>query len=103
MDEATLLHEVTEFSAGILDGRAPGDMCFAVCAPLSAYLRFIGYPCEMVEGNIDGVQHFWLRTAEGTIIDPTADQFNQPQDQSTPSVYIGKQPAWYDLRRVNNE
>ena len=100
MDETELLHEVTEFRAGILDGRAPMDMCFVICAPLSGYLSFIGYPCEMTEGNIDGVQHFWLVTADGTIIDPTADQFDKPDGKSMPSIYIGGRPTWYNREKV---
>ena len=97
MKRCELLHEVTEFRAGILDGRAATDMCFAICAPLSGYLNFIGYLCEMVEGKIDGVQHFWLIATDGTIIDPTADQFDQSEGKSMPSVYIGPQPVWYTI------
>ena len=77
-------------------------MCFFICVYLSSYLNFSGHPCEMVEGNIDGAQHFWIVAKDGTIIDPTADQFNQPDGQSMPAVYVGSQPAWYKLKEVDH-
>lgn len=92
---AQLLHEVTEFRSGLLDGREPGDMCFAVSAALEGYLNFAGCPCEIVRGEVDGCEHFWIVLPDSTIVDATADQFPQPNGQPMPEVYIGNLPEWY--------
>ncbi len=92
-----LLHEVTEFRSGLLDGREPGNMCFAVSAALEGYLNFVGYPCEMVSGEVSGDEHFWIVLPDGTIIDATANQFSQPDGKPMPEVYIGNLPEWYQI------
>ena len=90
-----LLHEVTGFRSGLLGGVESKDMCFVVAAALEGYLNFIGYPCELIKGEIGHSNHFWLALPDGTIIDPTADQFPKPDGQSMPEVYIGSLPEWY--------
>jgi hypothetical protein len=37
-------------------------------------------------------EHFWLEMDDGTVIDPTADQF---PGLDLPPVYIGKLPTMY--------
>lgn len=69
-------------------------MCYAVCAPLQAYLEMIGCETKLIEGEVGGDQHFWLQRKDGTIIDPAADQFSEPH-RPMPKVFIGHKPEWY--------
>lgn len=93
-----LLTVVTEFREGILDGRSSEFMCIAVCSALEGYLRFAhSVDTHAVSGTVwDGEgyerEHFWLETNDGTVIDPTADQF---PGLNLPPVYIGKLPTQY--------
>ena len=97
---ATLLHEVTEFQSGLLDGRGTTDMCFVVCAALEGYLNFSGRACKVVKGEVNGCNHFWIALPDGRIIDPTADQFPRPNGPPMPKVYIGPLPAWYQKASI---
>lgn len=88
---------VTEFREDILDGGSSAFMCIAVCAPLEGYLRVgHGIDTHAVAGTIDlgdyNMEHFWLEMEDGTVIDPTADQF---EELRLPPVYIGPRPAAY--------
>lgn len=90
------LHRIaSEFRRGLLDGRPSALMCYAVSAPLHGYLSACGYETELIEGEVYGRQHFWLRLADGRILDATADQFDAPDGGPMPEVYIGDAPAWY--------
>jgi hypothetical protein len=85
---------VSEFRKGILGKRNSAAMCYAVCAPLQSYLGLIGYETELVEGDFGTTNHYWLELPDGTIIDPTADQFSTPM-RKMPKIYIGPLPDWY--------
>ena len=85
MRDAELVDFATEFRTGILDGRASRDMCFVVSAPLASLLRLHGVEAELVESDIGESNHFWIRLADGRVLDPTADQF----DETLPPVYLG--------------
>lgn len=97
--ESVLEEICTEFREGILNGGTSLDMCFAVCAPLQSYLEMCGYQTELVMGYVGSGNHYWLRLPDGTIIDPTADQFNYllKKRNKMPPVYIGDKPDWYRL------
>lgn len=92
-DEAMTDDELIDFAAGfregILDGKPSEMMCFAVCVPLEGLLRFHGIEVELVEGDSDECNHFWLRLADGRVLDPTADQFNEDRAEPLPPVYLG--------------
>lgn len=86
---------VKSFKKGILDGRSSTDMCFMVCAPLAGYLDMLGVPVAIVEGNFRGFHHYWLEKPDGTVIDPTCDQFNDKLIKPMPAVYIGPRSIDY--------
>ena len=85
MTDPELVDFATEFRTGILDGRSSKSMCFAVCAPLASLLHLHGVETEVVESDLGETNHFWIRLADGRVLDPTADQF----DKSLPPVYLG--------------
>ena len=89
MSDAALIRFATEFRAGILDGDPSDMMCFAVCAPLASMLRLSGVETELVESDLGEVNHYWLRLADGRVLDPTADQFNWCNTEQLPPVYLG--------------
>ena len=85
---------VQEFRRGILDGKGSLMMCYAICLPLRSYLRYsFEIETDLIEGTVYGANHYWLQMIDGTIIDPTADQF----DYKMPKVYIGKAPEGYEV------
>ena len=65
------------------------------CYALVGYLHFAGYDCSLVQGAIGDWEHFWIQLPSGSIIDPTADQFKQPDGNPMPKVYHGEKPNWY--------
>lgn len=87
---------VKGFRDGVLEGRESAFMCMAVCAPLQGYLSLCGYETSLVHGTVDlsdyDMDHVWLGLEDGSIIDPTADQFKELE---LPPVYIGVLPAAY--------
>lgn len=94
---------VSRFAKGIIGRRKPDQMCFAVCAPLQVFLDLCGFRTELIEGEIylddETVwQHYWLKMEDGTIIDPTADQFQKPNGEDMPRTYIGPLPDWYFIK-----
>ena len=82
------------FRRGILGQRAPDMMCAAVCYPLCGYLAMCGIETKIVEGDFGRTNHVWLEMEDGTIIDPTADQFSG-EIVKMPKVYIGPLPETY--------
>lgn len=90
-----LKSNVLSFRKGILGKKSSHKMCFAVCAPLQGFLELMGYQVELVEGEYQNTNHYWLQLPDGNIIDPTADQFQTPTGEPMPKVYIGKKPEWY--------
>lgn len=99
MTDEELIKFASEFRAGILDGRPSFMMCAAVCLPLSSLLEMHGVKNEVVEiqlgdlGDVQCANHVYLRLADGRILDPTADQFNDANPQQWPPVYLGKPSA----------
>lgn len=91
MTDAELIEFTQEFRDGILDGGMPTLMCFAVCAPLVTLLNMSGVKAEMVESDLGWCNHFWLKLADGRVLDPTADQFNylDTAKAAMPPVYLG--------------
>ena len=88
----------TGFKRGLLNKRSSALMCFAVAAPLCSYLRCLGVECELVEGAVGRINHFWILLPNKKILDPTSNQFSDPfTGKKMPSVYIGEKPAWYSL------
>ena len=86
---------VSEVRRGILGTHSSDGMCFAVCVPLQGYLHCLGYEAELVEADFGKRNHVWLELSDGTIIDPTADQFSTPLAR-LPRVYIGPLPTMYE-------
>lgn len=86
----------TEFRSGILGRKSAYAMCLAVSAPLASYLQFCGYNCKLTEGVVGMWNHFWITLPDGTIIDPTADQFNSTYIPM-PKIYIGPLPEHYKV------
>lgn len=101
MTDRRLLKLVKDFRAGILEGATSRSMCFAVCAPLSSFLGMMKVPTKIKEGMVvtpGGWEsnHFWLELEDGRVLDPTADQFDDPsRGRAMPPVYLGPRPAWY--------
>ena len=104
MTDKQLLKTATQFTKGLLGNKGNRDKCYVVCAPLSAYLNFLGIYNQMEEGWLlaNGVEyhHWWIRLSDGIIIDPTASQFNSfkgLESHSMPPIYIGEKPDWYEV------
>lgn len=75
-------------------------MCNYVCMPLSSYLEFCGIPNTLgsCEVDSDGAtwSHCYLQLSDGRILDPTANQFNNPHTgEAMPHYYLGIKPDWY--------
>ncbi len=86
MTDAELIDIATEFRDGILDGRPSKMMCYMVSAPLAGFLNFYGLRADLIGGDLG---HFWIRLADGRVLDPTADQFNDEGFEVLPPVYLG--------------
>jgi len=105
MTEKEIIKTATSFRKGILGKRSPLKMCYAICAPLSSFLRLCGCENELTEGEIKlnshnkgiVIGHYWLTLPNGKIIDPTASQFNGMGNEDMPIVYFGKKPKWYKI------
>lgn len=101
MHPSVLRRHALAFREGILNGRQGNLMCFAVCAPLSGFLSAAyGIDTSVVEADFGFVNHCWLRLGDGSILDPTADQFRGRlawgvQMSPGPAVYLGKLPTAY--------
>ncbi len=65
------------FIRGILNGDPDDMMCWMVSAPLAGYLNYLGIKCEVVEGEVSGKHHCWVKLEDGRIIDGTAKQFGR--------------------------
>jgi hypothetical protein len=95
--DKALLGMVSGFRTGILNGGSPNFMCFAICAPLQSLLSIEGIEVALIKGWVDcgdyDMEHVWLQLEDGRVLDPTADQF----PLSLPPVYLGEQPAQYNI------
>jgi hypothetical protein len=94
MGDAELTEFVSEFREGILDGTTSFMACGMVCHPLVTLLNMAGVPCSIqttlsIRTSYGSVNHVWIALADGRVIDPTADQFND-EGFSFPPVYLGK-------------
>lgn len=101
MAELDLMRIVTEFREGLLQGRSSEGACFTVCAPLDGLLSFYGVRVRLVELDFSWGNHFILEQPDGTIIDPTADQFTDIEGNPMPAVYIGPMPETYKAWTVS--
>lgn len=93
MKKETLRRVAVEFMTG-LNFPSSKDRCYMACAPLGGYLNAFGTPCRITEGRVSKHHHYWITLPDGTIVDPTADQFNDHR-RVLPAVYVGPKPAWY--------
>lgn len=89
MTDDELIEFAAEFREGILDGSPSDMMCFAIVAPLAGLLSIYGIEADVIEGDLGVCNHYWLRLADGRVLDPTADQFNYCNSQQMPPVYLG--------------
>jgi len=96
-DNLKLKQMAADFTKGLLGSRPSNQMCFAVCTALAGYLNFSGYHCRLTEGKVGKCEHYWLTLPDGTVLDPTADQFKQPSGDAMPRVYVGEKPEWYKI------
>ena len=87
--------DILAFRHGILNGRKSTDMCFVVGTALEGYLTYLEFECRLIEGEVSGRHHWWLKLPDKSIIDATADQFRKPDGKKMPAVYIGQRPKWY--------
>ena len=94
-DDKRLRRIASEFRNGLLSSKPSTQMCFVVSSSLGSYLHFCGYPCILTKGGIGKYEHFWLTLQDGTVLDPTADQFKKPDGSDMPTVYLGSKPEWY--------
>ena len=90
-----LMKIAKEYREGALGSKPSNKLCFIMCYVLSGYFRFIGYACELVQGGIGEWEHFWIQFPDGSILDPTADQFKCPDGGAMPEIYYGRLPEWY--------
>jgi len=95
ISDEKLVEIASGFRDGILDKRSSVMMCYAISAPLQAYLSFMGIETKLVKGHCHHAEHYWLRLKDGRILDATADQFVT----NMPKVYLGKPPHHYRLAR----
>lgn len=91
---------VVQFRQGFLGEEPSAKKCFTLSSALAGYLHFAGIECTMVKGQIKEYEHFWINLSDGRIVDATADQFQKPNGETMPKVYIGRKPKWYKLVEV---
>lgn len=102
MNDKQILSFTKSFRSGILSGKPPHKMCYAICAPLSTLLRMSGIENELIEGEIkisknETWGHYWLKLKDGRILDPTASQFNNGTTRLLPPIYLGSKPNFYKI------
>jgi len=79
----------------MLNGRSSDNFCFMMCFPLQGYLSAIGVKTSLVEGELMRAHHCWLEMEDGTIIDPTLDQFqSDSRIIKLPKVFIGSKDIY---------
>ncbi len=91
MTHAQIKSYARSFRKGILGNRPSTDMCFAVTAPLVTLLQMAGVECALEEGMCGSCHHFYIRLADGNILDPTGDQF----ELGLPPIYLGTAEGIY--------
>lgn len=93
MTDKQLLKFATAFRKGMLGKRPSRLMCAMVSMPLSGLLSAHGVQTEVVRGELG---HVYLRLADGRVLDPTADQFNDDGGPQLPPVYLGSPSTIHD-------
>jgi hypothetical protein len=103
LTDAQLIAYASAFRMGIIGRDSSARKCFMVCAPLAGLLETIGVKAELVQSDLGWMNHFWLRLEDGRVLDPTADQFNDvDEDAKMPAVYLGPPTKYHpqkDSRR----
>ena len=98
MSKVELRTIVKEFRGGLLGRKTINKKCFMVCSALTTYLNLIGYENDLIWGSVcdtsDIWAHYWLKTSDQKIIDPTAGQFCKFSELKD-GIYIGDIPSWY--------
>lgn len=94
MTDTELTEFAAEFRDGILDGAPSSMRCAMVVWPMVSLLGMSGVPCHAVETKdieLDWgiVNHIWIQLEDGRVLDPTADQFNDPDGNPYPEIYLG--------------
>lgn len=84
-----ILVYATEFRDAVLQGRPSERMCAAISAPLHDALKILAVPNELMVTDLGECNHIFLRMRDGTVLDPTADQFNWCSAEQLPGVYLG--------------
>lgn len=93
MQDAAMIEFAQKFRDGILQGRPSDFMCAAICWPLAPLLEMNGVTVAVgltgaVRTSYGSCNHVWLSLADGRVLDPTADQFNNRR-RKLPPVYLG--------------
>lgn len=99
MTDDELRQVASEFRSGLLgEDRSSKAMCFAVTMPLAEYLRMAyGIECDLMSSDhsnnpdSEWYEHYWIRLADGRVLDPTFDQFRADEP-----VYIGEPTEFHD-------
>lgn len=101
MSDKELLKTVTQFRKGFLGKRKPDLQCYALSTALQGWLNFLGVYTELIcvdieTGDIYDIMcnHYFLKLADGRILDATGSQFNN-DERNMPPVYLGGKPDWY--------
>ena len=95
MKDKELIKATREFTKGLTKGEID-QKCFAISAPLSGYLSFLGVENELIECEVETPTELWghycIELPDGRILDPTAGQF---VGLNLPKIYLGVLPECY--------
>lgn len=93
VQDAELIQFVQDFREGFLGHRSSDFHCAMICEPLAGLLNHDGVACrtrmtDHVRTSFGSIDHVWIELADGRVLDPTADQFND-MGLNMPKVYLG--------------
>lgn len=97
---------VSEFITGLLNkaGCTHAGNCLTVSEVLQGYLSLFDIETDLMNAKVKQVgtevNHYYLQMKDGRIIDATASQFKTPTGATTPRVYIGNVPQWYQYNKA---
>lgn len=107
MTDDELVAFAWDFRVGLMGEKgSPEGMCFAVAAPLASLLCVSGVEAELVASdhsdNPDSgwYEHYWIRLADGRVLDPTFDQFCS--EEPVP-IYLGKPTEFHQAGALGHE
>jgi hypothetical protein len=100
MNDKQLVKFTAAFKRGILGKSSSDGACFMVCAPLVSLLNLHGVAAELVNRKMGNGNHYWIKLADGRVLDPTAEQFNNRSVSQWPPVYLGRP---YSLHGADEE